>query len=167
MSNTIDLLGEQTAVAKLIDKSVDSFEDNMVTSIGNNAFDGCSQLTDVSFPAVTSIGSYAFNSCSQLTNVSFPAVTSIGIGAFYGCSQLTDISFPAVTSIGGNAFGSCSRLTKIILENTEQVATLASTSTIPSNTIIYVPDALVDSYKAATNWSTLANRIKGMSELPA
>ena len=35
-----------------------------------------------------------------------------------------------------------------------------------SNAIIYVPDALVNDYKAATNWSTYADRIKGISELP-
>jgi hypothetical protein len=35
-----------------------------------------------------------------------------------------------------------------------------------SNVIIYVPDALVNSYKSASNWSTYADRIKGLSELP-
>lgn len=29
---------------------------------------------------------------------------------------------------------------------------------------IYVPDALVDSYKAATNWSTYASQIRPLSE---
>ena len=31
---------------------------------------------------------------------------------------------------------------------------------------IYVPDALVDSYKTATNWSVFADQIKPLSELP-
>ena len=31
---------------------------------------------------------------------------------------------------------------------------------------IYVPDALVDSYKKATNWVTYADQIKPLSELP-
>lgn len=30
---------------------------------------------------------------------------------------------------------------------------------------IYVPDNLVEQYKAATNWSTFANQIKPISEL--
>jgi hypothetical protein len=91
----------------------------------------------------------------------------IGSSAFQNCSQLTSVSFPAATSIKAYAFQSCSQLTKIVLGNTEQVATLSNTNAIPSNAVIYVPDALVNSYKAATNWSTLADRIKGMSELPA
>ena len=30
---------------------------------------------------------------------------------------------------------------------------------------VYVPDDMVDTYKSATNWSTYASQIKGMSEL--
>ena len=138
------------------------------TSIRISAFQGCTQLTEVSFPAATSIGNNAFNGCAQLTEVSIPAATSIGNNAFYGCAQLTEVSFPAVTSISIGAFGGCTRLTKLILGNTETVATLSNTSAFQNaaNAIIYVPDALVDSYKAANNWSTLADRIKGISEIP-
>lgn len=36
----------------------------------------------------------------------------------------------------------------------------------PALTSIYVPDASVEAYKAATNWSTYASKIKGISERP-
>ena len=43
---------------------------NSVTSIGNNAFEGCSGLTSVTIPnSVTSIGDYAFYGCSGLTSI--------------------------------------------------------------------------------------------------
>lgn len=88
--------------------------------------------------------------------------------AFVICPQLVRVSFPAATYIGSYSFGSCPNLTSVILGNTSQVATLGSTSAFSNtpNAIIYVPDALVDSYKSATNWSTYADRIKGISELP-
>lgn len=35
-----------------------------------------------------------------------------------------------------------------------------------ANNEYYVPDALVDAYKAATNWSTVTARIHPISELP-
>ena len=80
------------------------------TSIGSNAFYGCSGLTYVNIGnGVTSIGSYAFYGCSSLTSVTIPdSVTSIGRDAFSGCSSLTSITIPnSVTSIGSYAFDGC------------------------------------------------------------
>ena len=46
--------------------------------------------------------------------------------------------------------------------------TLSNTGAIPSTIrAIYVPDASVEVYKAATNWSSFASKIKGVSEMPA
>ena len=91
-----------------------------VTSIGDYAFNECSNLTSVSFgenSQLTSIGGYAFNGCYSLTGIEIPSgVTSIGDAAFYGCSSLTNISFgedSQLTSIEGYAFNGCSSLTGI------------------------------------------------------
>ena len=91
-----------------------------VTSIGEHAFYGCSGLTSITIPSsVTSIEKYVFSGCSGLTSITIPnSVTSIEWGAFDGCSGLTSITIPSsVTSIGGGAFSGCSGLTSITIPN--------------------------------------------------
>ena len=93
---------------------------NSVISIGGFAFSGCSGLTSVTIPiGVTSIGESAFSGCSGLTSVTIPnSVTSIGRGAFSGCSGLTSVTIPTgVTSIGWGAFRGCSGLTSVTIPN--------------------------------------------------
>ena len=65
-----------------------------VTGIGNDAFNGCSNLIAINIPeGVTSIGNEAFRDCSSLTAINIPeGVTSIEGSAFSGCSSLTAIN---------------------------------------------------------------------------
>ena len=141
------------------------------TSIGTYAFYGCTSLTAADFPLVTSLGSSAFNGCSALTTADFPVATEVTSYAFRYCSALTAVDFPLVTSIGSSAFQSCTSLTSLTLSK-NQVATLSSTSALQNTPIasgtgyIYVPDNLVDQYKAATIWVTYANQILPISQKP-
>ena len=96
--------------------------DRSVTSIGDDAFDGCRSLTSIVIPdSVTSIGDAAFGSCYGLTSIVIPdSVTSIGDYVFF-CSGLTSVVIGnGVTSISDYAFSGCSNLENIIVkkENT-------------------------------------------------
>lgn len=70
-------------------------KDIKVTSIGNEVFFGCSELTSIEIPSsVTSIGNFAFSGCSGLTGIEIPSsVTSIGDLAFWFCSGLKDVYY--------------------------------------------------------------------------
>ena len=123
---------------------------------------------------VDSIGDEALTSSiidRSITEILDSYATSIVNGAFYGCSKLTKADFSAVTSIGTQSFQSCTSLTTLILRS-ETMATLGGTNAFGSMPIasgtgyIYVPSALVDSYKAASNWSTYANQIRAIEDYP-
>lgn len=141
-TNTIDTIGDVTAAERLVQRTIDSFIDDSITSIGSNAFSNCTLLTDVSCPAVISIGDYAFSSCSSLTDASFSAATSIGGYAFTSCSYLINASFPVATSIGNNAFSNCSHLTN---------ASFPAVTSIGNNTFSSCYQLTTASFPAATS----------------
>lgn len=83
---------------------------NTVTYIGYGAFYNCSNLSDFNLPQnLISIGSYAFNNCDKITTFIIPeGVTSIGERAFQECNGISVLNIPkTVTSIGNFAFLNC------------------------------------------------------------
>lgn len=83
-----------------------------VTKIGEQAFEGCSSLTNWYFPNVETISNKAFTNCSSFTEINFGSnLTSIGTSAFQFCSGLTTIYIPAtIEYIGPYAFHKCTSL---------------------------------------------------------
>lgn len=146
-------------------------ENHTVTSLGFEALSRCSKLERVSFPAATHIGNYAFYQCRALTSVYFPRLEYITGTAFLSCESLSRVRLPRVTFIGGNAFAYCTKLESVVIEQSASVCFLGNASAFANTPIangtgfIYVPDALVEDYKKAANWSTYAAQIKPLSEL--
>ena len=162
-----------------------------VTSIGNEAFQGCSMLESVSIPAsVTSIGSCAFSDCTSLVSITIPSsVTEIGGGAFSDCTSLESVSIPAsVTSIGSCAFSDCTSLVSITIpssvteigggafEGMCRIATVTCEATDPVELkqqpfsemtlmygTLYVPKGSKQKYRNAKGWSDFDN-IKEIGE---
>lgn len=90
-----------------------------LTSIGNNAFNGCSGLRDISIPSgVTSIGKGAFKGCG-LKEFTLPKqITEITNNMFERCQNLEHIYLhDGLKSIGDNAFQYCNSLGGITLPN--------------------------------------------------
>lgn len=89
-----------------------------VTSIGEQAFNLCSDLTTVNLSnSVSTIGPDAFNGCTSLSTIDLSHVTFIDRLAF-GSTVLTSVDLSSVTSFGGRGvFEKCSQLTTVVLSN--------------------------------------------------
>jgi hypothetical protein len=160
-----------------------------VTAIGYRAFGGCSALHDIDFSAASKIDRSGFAS-SLCGEVSFPSVTTIGVGAFsytnatrinlpllqnipdspFTYSRLEVLDFTALTSITGQILFINSPLKALIIRNTETVCSVTRTNAFHGASFasgkgyIYVPAALIDSYKCATHWSTVSSQFRDLQD---
>lgn len=119
-----------------------------------------------------------FFSCNSLTNINLPYLKldktnrcSLN-SMFYNCFNIQTIDLLWDCSVynaydTGYMFQGCNSLENLIIRWTGGVPVITSYDTIsgiPSTCNIYVPDALVDTYKTATNWTYKASQIKPLSE---
>jgi hypothetical protein len=139
------------------------------TNVGERSFFLCTALETVNLPECITVGSAAFTECKKLQNVNIPKCTIINDSAFQRCN-FKKIDLTVVEKIKAYAFWNCKSLECVKILNTETVCALADKDAFSNTPIangtgyIYVPDALVNDYKKATNWSVYANQIKPLSE---
>ena len=141
---------------------------NTITAINQYAFYGCTGLTKIDIPSnVLSIGLRTFMNASNVATVTMhEGLTTIGDNAFRSCAKITELTLPStVTTIEAQAFTSCSALNGItILAGTPPTLVNSNAFVDTNNCPIYVPAESVDTYKGATNWTSLASRIFAIQE---
>lgn len=117
-----------------------------VTSIGEGAFEQCSNLTSVTIPgSVKTIKDGAFLGCTALTSlVISEGVETIEGSAFTNCRSLANITIPSsVTSIGDEAFFNCEALRSVTFRGKDRdtVQGMSDYSwRIPSGCVIHCTD---------------------------
>lgn len=191
------------------------------TYLGQDAFNGCSNLAQISLENYTgTAGDYAsqnvFFTCTKMETAYLPNCTSLSNGIFQKCTSLRNLTvspeithvngtalretaieefvYPSVVELKNNVFYGCPNLKKVDITNSSwnvesnvcQNAAVLETFILRSPTMrplngtnafagtpiesgsgyIYVPSALVDSYKAATNWSAYADQIRAIEDYP-
>lgn len=150
-----------------------------VTVIDSYAFNCCMGITSISCEGhITTFGSYVFTGTSSypsaLVSASFPNMAlASNINTAFGsttvanaCQQLAFCDIGSTIGISSNAFANCYALQTLVLRKTESVCNLVTVSAFLNTPMrgynsltgtVYVPQALIESYKTATNWSTLYN----------
>lgn len=146
-----------------------------VTDIHDSAFEGCVNLTSINFPKAERVRGNAFYKCGSLESVCLPAAINIGVGGLYAfstCQKLTRVDLSVVQTIYNASFNGCIELETFIIRNEAGVCKMVNANALGNTPIdrgtgyIYVPRALVDSYKAANSWSTYADQIRAIEDYP-
>ena len=183
-ANTSVAIDKSTEGAVTIPSSVKGTDNRSysVTAIGDWAFDGCRNITSISFPnTIESIGNWTFQGCYRVVSMELPStLKKIGDGAFRNCSALNSITIPSsVTSIGTAAF-QFSGIDEIVLKNktplavnkdvfrfyTErEVAEGRSPAFIYERAILRVPKGTVNTYKRAEVWKDFVAIVEADKEI--
>lgn len=137
---------------------------NFTGQIPANAFRSCTALTSVNFPKAATCGGNAFQGCTALETLVLPAINgSVGTDAFRGCTNMTAFDIYSPTQLGANSFNGNTKMSVLIIRKTGSIVSLGNVSAFSSTPFassgsggtIYVPSALINSYKSASNWSTI------------
>lgn len=124
-----------------------------LTTLNSETFSGCSSVSSYDLPKVTSVGNSAFRSNYGLKTLTLPECITVG-KCFAYCSNLETIILPKATKInntssGESLFLNCPKLAAVTL-GASTVCSLVSTDWGKSGITVYVPESLIESYKAAT-----------------
>lgn len=124
-------------------------------------------LSNNSMPVVTNIQSL-LSGCVNLKKFKSPSSVGSTVTTdsdfLNNCVQLEVVEFPGTWTapIQARFFNYCTGLKALILR-ADQVLTLGATGAVPfmaaGGGYTFVPQSLLDDYKAATNWSSLASYI--------
>lgn len=152
-----------------------AFEDlSSIKTLRAGSFSETGMEGVVYFPELESIEGQCFNGTNITRVESLGKITTMpGVdygynqSSFDNCNQLTYVEIPeTVTSIGGFFIGRAPAMKTLVLRATTPptLSSVALVGLTMANITIYVPDASIDTYKAATNWAKYAAQIKPLSE---
>ena len=156
-----------------------------IQTINQDCFVLAESMTVCSLPpSVATINARAFQSCpvlrftvpSNTKTVSLGSpylefvvlkdgVTTLGDQCLQGNKKLTEITIPqTVTSIGALCFDSCLSMLRLrfLPTNPPTVSNANAFSGIPSNCVVEVPAGSLATYKAATNYASIAAQMVGV-----
>lgn len=143
-------------------------------TVKGNVFRECTKPMNVYMPKLKSVGYYMFYQ-SGPAKVRFDSATKVDDSALCNCGNLTYVDLPSCVEIAQKAFFQSTKLVTLILRS-NTMCVLKNVSAFDAgweggwtgikrgDGYVYVPRALVDSYKAASNWSTYAAQFRALED---
>lgn len=143
-----------------------------INYLKERCFYNCSNLITLLLPGLIGYTyQYMAYGCANLTTIDIHNASYISSYSLYNCSALTKLDLHSAGTIATNSMAGCTKLATLILRM-DSVPTLGGTNAFTNTPIakgtgyIYVPAALMDSYKAASNWSTYADQFRAIEDYP-
>lgn len=128
------------------------------TNSNGNFFINCNSLETLYLPKLQDVyGNLAFavNNMTKAANpVVLPSIRNLGVRAFRGFKASVIDLGPNLVQILADTFYNAPTPIPILILRGSAVVPAASTDAIRDLRAVYVPSALIESYKTATNWST-------------
>ena len=163
------------------------FADSVVTinaealkTISTNSMQYCSRLKTINAPNLNQLSTGAIHHC-PIEELYFPKLRNLGSQALNYLSNLKKVTFGDVR-VQTSSIDNCNALEildvktsssisipkalakALIIRDITAVPTMENTVAELKDTLnVYVPDNIVDAFKAATNWSAFGDRIKPLS----
>lgn len=141
-----------------------SFSAPYATVAAGKILCGCQKLTDVSLPQLQDIVVDQFIENTKVQRLTFPSLSrGIYCNSIRMNNLLEVIDAGQCSNIGGSAFYLCTALNTLILRKSDSICTIEGVNVFVGTPFanggaggeIYVPSALIDTYKAAAQWSIL------------
>ena len=128
MANTVDTLGEQETLDKLVAHTLEDFEDNRITTVRAYAFCYSNGLKSVNLPNATTSGKFAFQSCFNIESINIPKITNVPESIFSNCYRLSSLEALNANTLSNNSFEKCYSLNGFNLSNITKVENYALTN---------------------------------------
>ena len=157
----------------------------LLTTLDDEAMQSNYDCDTLYLPSATSIGKSCF-SYSSFKEINLPLVTTLKENEFNFCKYLEKIDLASLVDIQSPSYHSpfsyCNKLTALILRSNTLVKladkdglvnyiTGTETPLSPAYTgnnpgYIYVPKALIEEYRTATNWTVFADKFRAIEDYP-
>lgn len=142
--------------------NLEKIEMTNVKTVNSNGIYEMPNLKEISLPELLTVKNSGITRCPNVKSINFPKLQTIENQGFSMMKGLKQIDTSNLDSIGRYAFTTCLVL-KVLILRKSTVCTLQNTDAFHNTPfanggiggVVLVPSALVETYKTATNWSTL------------
>lgn len=178
ISSNVKIIGDKAFSNR---KKLLSVSFPLAETVGDNSFVDCEKLTTINLPKASTIKRAAFENCTSLKKIDLSSATNFGLGyTFLRCYALETVYLGGAYRIPTGMFNNCYSLKNLVIRDTKFVHSyndlfdnchhMKGTVDVSYNPNgdrdgrIYVPSALIEEYKAATNWSTYASQFRALED---